>query len=312
MTMRKALLFLLLIPAVALSQEFHRANRVVQNPNVADGNGYCFRGHLATATSSYCPEAEALFARMTTPPTDARKTVINTFITSLKTAGVWTKLDVLYVFAAADQQAALLNWKENNNNATAENSPSFIADSGFKSDGSSSWVNTHYNPYTDSVNFSIVSAHISVYVVTNVGAGDKFDIGGEEYSSAYSNSFINSNDGAPRIVGAICIDGYYDGYASVSSALGFSSIDRANGMQKYYKNGTYITSSSTAVKPIPNVDFGVCALNINFLGTISQGNYSTRRISQAAIGGALSATEETAFSAAVETYMDAVGCGILP
>ena len=249
---------------------------------------------------------------MTTQPTTERKEIINTFIVSLKTAGVWSKLDAMYVLAAADQQAALLNWIADTNNATAENSPSFVADSGFKSDGSTSWVNTHYNPYQDSVHFSIVSAHISVYVVTNVGAGDKFDMGALQYVTGYSSSFINSNDGSPRIVGAICIDGYYDGYATVTSAIGLSAIDREIGPQKYYKNGTYITSSSTSVKPIHNCEFGICAINRNFLGTISQSNHSPRRVSMAAMGGALSATEEAAFSAAVETYMDAVGCGITP
>lgn len=308
--MRKILFLLCFLPILTFGQ--YRADRNRTNPNVADGAGYCFRGHTATAVSAYCAEATALFARMTTPPTETRKGQINTLITSLKTAGVWTKLDVLYVFAAADQQAALLNWKENDNNATAESSPSFVADSGFKGDGSTSWVNTHYNPYIDSVNFSIVSAHISLYVLSNIADAGQYDVGVVYYSSAYSNTFINSNDGGSRILGGICIDGFYDGYASVTNSLGLSAIDRSAGTQKYYKNGTYITSNTTAVKPMPNVEFGVCALNRDFLGTISQLNYSKRRIAQVAIGGALSAIEETAFSAAIEVYMDAVGCGVIP
>lgn len=308
--MKRLLILLCFLPCLVFGQ--YRADRNRTNPNVSDGNGYCFRGHTATAVSAYCAEATALFARMTTPPSETRKGQINTLITSLKTAGVWTKLDVLYVFAAADQQAALLNWKGDTNNATAVNSPSFVSDSGFKSDGSTSWVNTHYNPYVDSINFSIASSHISVYVVTNVGIGDKFDMGVVHYSTDYSNTFINSNDGSPRIVGAICINGYYDGYAAVSSAIGLTSIDRTAGTQKYYKNGTYITSSTTAVRTTPDVEFAVGTLNYNFLGTISQDGYSTRRIAQAAIGGALSATEEASYSAAIEVYMDAVGCGSIP
>jgi len=308
--MKRLLILLCFLPILTFGQ--YRADRARTNPNVTDGNGYCFRGHTATAVSAYCAEATALFARMTTPPTETRKGQINTLITSLKTAGVWTKLDVFYVFAAADQQAALLNWKGDTNNATAVNSPSFVADSGFKSDGSTSWVNTHYNPYVDSVNFSILSAHISVYVVTNAGVGDKFDIGVVHYTTDYSNTFINSNDGGSRILGGICIDGFYGGYAAVTNSLGLSAIDRSAGTQKYYKNGTYITSSTRAVRPTPDVEFSVGTMNYNFLGSISQAGYSPRRIAQAAIGGALSAPEEASYSTALEVYMDAVGCGVIP
>jgi hypothetical protein len=38
-----------------------------------------------------------------------RNAVIDTFIKALVSGGVWDKLDVLYVFAAHDSQAALLN-----------------------------------------------------------------------------------------------------------------------------------------------------------------------------------------------------------
>lgn len=141
--MKRLLLFLCFLPVICFGQ--YRADRARTNPNVSDGNGYCFRGHTATAVSAYCPEALALFARMTTQPTDARKTVINTFITSLKTAGVWDKLDAMYVFAAANQQAALLNWIADTNNATAENSPAFTADEGIQGNGTNSYDNTFTN-----------------------------------------------------------------------------------------------------------------------------------------------------------------------
>ena len=83
--------------------------------------------------ASYSAEATALFARMSTQPDDTRKGLINTFIVGLTTASLWTKLDALYVFAAGDTQAALLNWKGATYNASVVGSPVFTADRGYAS-----------------------------------------------------------------------------------------------------------------------------------------------------------------------------------
>ena len=63
-----------------------------------------------TSGVSYEAEATALFARFSTDPGTTRKDAINTCIASLKTAGVWSKLDCLYVFAAHNETDAKLNW----------------------------------------------------------------------------------------------------------------------------------------------------------------------------------------------------------
>ena len=54
----------------------------------------------------FSPQALALFARMSTPPTGARKVAINRLYNDLISAGTLSKMDALYVFAAADSQAA--------------------------------------------------------------------------------------------------------------------------------------------------------------------------------------------------------------
>jgi hypothetical protein len=88
---------------------------------------------VASGGTSYSAEATALFARMSTQPDDTRKGLINTFIVGLTTASLWTKLDALYVFAAGDTQAALLNWKGATFDASEVGSPVFTADRGYAS-----------------------------------------------------------------------------------------------------------------------------------------------------------------------------------
>lgn len=56
------------------------------------------------------PEARALMARMTTAPSASRARAIATLVRTLKAAGIWSKLDLLYILAAHDAQAARLNW----------------------------------------------------------------------------------------------------------------------------------------------------------------------------------------------------------
>ena len=63
---------------------------------------------------------------MSVQPTNARKALIDALITSLKSAGVWAKLDVLWIPAAHDSQAGRLNWKSPGTFTLAEvSSPTF-------------------------------------------------------------------------------------------------------------------------------------------------------------------------------------------
>ncbi len=93
----------------------------------------------------FSAEADALFARMSTTPTMLRKRQIDRLIKRLKAAGVWTKLDALYVLAAANSNAALLNWVSTSFNLTATNSPTFTADRGYTFDGSTNYLATGIN-----------------------------------------------------------------------------------------------------------------------------------------------------------------------
>ena len=76
-----------------------------------------------------------------TAPSAASKTLQNTLVTDLKTAGVWDKLDLLYVFAfeSGDSDFATLNWKAPNNfQLTKTNSPTFTEKEGFAQSGTAS------------------------------------------------------------------------------------------------------------------------------------------------------------------------------
>jgi hypothetical protein len=98
-----------------------------------------------------------------TLPSAGQQTKQNQLILDLKAAGVWTMLDVLYMFATdGNNSFATLNWKNpNSNQCTLVNTPTFTTNQGFTGNGTSSYINTNYNPSTfSSPNYLLNSASL--------------------------------------------------------------------------------------------------------------------------------------------------------
>jgi hypothetical protein len=117
--------------------------------------------------NDYCAEANALFARMTVQPPVERKVIIDTLIRGLKRDTIWSKLDVVYSFVAHTEQAALLNWKSTSNNASNINMV-YRVDSGFMGNGSTSYINTNFNPFSQGINYTKTNASFGAYIWRNI------------------------------------------------------------------------------------------------------------------------------------------------
>ena len=94
--------------------------------------------------SAFDADYQAILDRSTalgyTAPSAAQQTLQNTLVEDLKTAGVWSKLDVFYCFATdGDSDYATLNWKAPSSfQLTKTNSPTFTANEGFAQSGTAS------------------------------------------------------------------------------------------------------------------------------------------------------------------------------
>lgn len=90
-----------------------------------------------------------------TAPSSGQQTLQNTLVTDLKTAGVWDKLDLFYVFATdGDSDYATLNWKAPSSfQLTKTNSPTFTTNEGFAQSGTA-YLDTGYNLLTDGTNYT--------------------------------------------------------------------------------------------------------------------------------------------------------------
>jgi hypothetical protein len=116
---------------------------------------------IGPATISLDTTASTIIDAFTTEPAVERKLAINDLIVRLKGTTIWAKLDALYLLAAHESAAALVNWK---NPGTYDltlhgtTAPSFVTDSGFVTDGVDNYLNTNFNPSTAGGSFAQNSA----------------------------------------------------------------------------------------------------------------------------------------------------------
>jgi hypothetical protein len=195
---------------------------------------------------SYDAASLAIFAAMTTPPTTARKALIDARVKVLKAAGAWDEMDVLYMLAAADEQAARLNWKNPGTlTLSLVNSPTFAVDQGYKGDGISGALTSAYNPTTFSgAKFVQNSACFGVYVrqLATINASYILNLGSSRFQS-------RSNVG----------DGYQtrlnDATTTPSGALNtghFAAKRSAANAKTLYRSGIVLTTDSSASIAVAN------------------------------------------------------------
>lgn len=249
-----------------------------------------------TGQTSYEAETESLTARFTTPPTTDRKNQINSLIKSLKDAGIWIKIDCLWLTAAADSQAARQNWKQDLYNLTAVSSPVFTVDRGYKGDGAGAYLATGFNPSTaPTPNYGIGSALAGVWI------GDLFSGGGQDIA-AFDNTavtHINTRTGANTAGGRLNTQTVSN--FAVPTSIGLTCASRVLASEyQFYKNGVSLGTTAGVATAVPTNPFGVLAYN-------GGGDPSQRQVRAAVVGGGLTSGEHTAFYNALNTYLTAIG-----
>lgn len=142
---------------------------------------YAYFMHEDAAANQSSVSAATAFTTLTTGTSDTdfdnlitaasvalgnlRKGYVARFIGALYAASVWTKIDVMWVLAAHDEQFGRLNWKSPGNfTLTAVNSPTFTVDRGFTGiSASSTLLTTGWDWATNGVQYTQNNCHISVY-----------------------------------------------------------------------------------------------------------------------------------------------------
>jgi hypothetical protein len=230
---------------------------------------------------------------------NGRANTVNTLIVGLKSDGIWSKLDRLWLLAAENQQSALTDIKATAL-ATAVNSPTFAPDVGFTGDASSKYIDTGYTPSTDGVAYTLNSCHLSIWTAV-FGSGGKVLAGSRNasignsgiydyYYGDFTHIFTMNDASSSSPTVPVLGSGWTLGTRTGASARAFY----VNGGNK-----TTDTTSSAAIAVDP-----VYILAINGSGFVSFQDDST--ISAVSLGGGLSDANAANFYSRLSVYMNQV------
>lgn len=248
------------------------------------------------AQGQYEAEAFALFNRFSTPPTDARKVLMNTLIKTLKTAELWTKFDTLHLIAAADAQAGQRNWIGDVFNLTPVNGPTFTADRGYAGNGSSSYLSIGMNLSLGGLKASQNTNGGGVWINTSTGATTT-DMGGSDWSLGGMSSpgnagFRNANGTAQSVA------------APTASDIGlWQSSRQAAGSYSTMKNGSVLTTPATIAGTFSSPAMYLCCRSD---GASTPIVFSLRRVAASYFGN-FTVADNLAIYDALNTYLTAIG-----
>lgn len=233
-------------------------------------------------------ETQTLIARMTTKPSDAHARAIDKLLSTLIVSGAYATMDAFYVMAAQDAQAASLNWIADAYNLTLGGSPTFTAYKGYTPNGSSTYLDTGFNPTTaSSPKFTQNSAHMFAWHLTAVDAS--FDVGNTTSritKPGTANVFTRPNNSSNMS-------------ASGSYTTHKGWVRTASNAAAIYISGASAGSTTTASAALTNYNFGI--------GRTSATEFGASQVSIVHFGSQLTATQIAAIHTGCREYGLAIG-----
>lgn len=243
--------------------------------------------------------AAVVTAGGTVSPT--RKGYVDTLIKGLKADSVWSKLDCLWLFAAENTQSALLDLV-GLRTASPGGAPTFTTDRGYAGDGSSTYINTTWNPSTHGVAYTLNSAHLMLYNRTaRTDTGSSTSNAGAVVSGNYAqiycryatSSGLDLND---------AVGGSFSAPAD-ASGIWVASRTSSNTMAMYRNGSSLFSSGALSSTSVPNAALFVGGWNSGG----SLGRPTSDEHAAFSAGGALNSTEAAALTTRVRDYMNSVG-----
>lgn len=248
-------------------------------------------------------------AAMSVQPSSTWRTAASQLFVSLRTAlgetSLGDALDIMYILAAETEQAALLNTvNPGTHNATNVNSVAFEASRGMTGNGSSSYLDTNYNPSTQGVNFITNSASMGVYSRTNSIEASGVDMGihaGFMQPSTRIYSRVTSTQGNIGIN-----DSSSTSFNGSVNSLSLFVLNRASSSdRRLYQAGSELVSLPATSASIPSFTMTIGALHGSSFSSFSQRQYAF-----AFMGRSMDATEQSDFYDAIQTFMTAIGAEV--
>ena len=256
------------------------------------------------------PEYQAVLDRATalgyTAPSASVQLAQNQLVTDLKNAGIWTELDIFYVFTSGSNNFARINWiSPSSNLCTLVNTPTWTDGVGFNGNGSSQYINTNWIP-SNGPNYVQNDASLFAYIESAV-TENKYDLGSAPNFLAGTNlSAIKVDDGFAGYSVSVNQSGsmsFTRAGSGIGSMIGLWHVQRKDAANNYlFYNGTQKDTDADASTGASSVALFVLCYNSSGSPT----SYSTRKVSIVGGGASLNGLESS-LSTCISTYRTAIG-----
>lgn len=235
---------------------------------------------------------QAVVVAMTTAPTFQRRKLVCKLVSSLESAGVWSKLDAFYVTAASTAQAARINWiSPGTNDLAAVNAPSFTPDRGYAGDGATSYL-TGINP-TGATHFALNSALLGFYSLTSGSFGSAVGWSDGTQAATVANAITGT-------AFAVRINNLTLSQTANTNGVGLFEADRSGASAlAMYRNGVSVLSDTVTSVGVTNN-----TLNIDHAGAA---NFSPVLVAEMHVGSHLTAAQHAALYSALLGYLAPIG-----
>lgn len=222
-----------------------------------------FTGLLGVETAQMDADAEAFFAELPVPPPNEYKTVINTAIVAMKTAGIFSKIDLWQQFDAQFIENAgfsMINPTQTPCEMVLNGTfgvIDFEQKKGVKA-SNNAYFNTHFNLSTDAVQYTRDSGCYFIWCNTNSNVANKVDIGAISGGNGilaflrdgnYAYAAVNDNSSGMQLT-------------NTGTSEGFHSFPRISSTQfQYWFNGVLQGTYTRTSGPLPNLEVYLGAYN---------------------------------------------------
>lgn len=239
------------------------------------------------------PYAGALIARMTAvgeAPSAGQAAAINTCIVSLRIAGLFeTQNDVLVVTRGYGVNSTKMNWLGNYCNATGINNPTYTANVGYRSNASTSYINSNYNPSVNGVLY--IQNNASFGIKTNSVFNNLIYWGGYD---TFSETLLGKRYGSNEYTSAYTINNLGNYYLT-------NRNNNAN--QQLYNNNLTETTNINSINT-PNINLYLLVTNQN--GVLSVLTPITQFIELYNFGKSISLANFQTFQTIFNTYFASI------
>lgn len=221
----------------------------------------------------------------------------------LKADGLWSLIDMLYVYAAPTTLAALTDLRVPSRTGAAVASPTFTAWRGYTFNGTTQYVTTGFKPANDGVAMTGTSFGLGVYERTDVGATTR--AAGAQTTST-RNMIVTPRSGGGMISGAL--NSGQTGLGTYASSLGLTWVETDGADGRAVRNGTPGTPAALSSPGNLLTDREIWVGGYNNAGVLTQPRAAQEALCVA--GAKMDNTQAAALYTRVQAFMTAVGANV--